>query len=73
MSACCRIGALLGGLPAAQIDALTRYGLDIGVAFGDVVSAGWRSGSQGKAAERGKFGSLEIWRGALTNTAAFIG
>jgi len=33
MSACCRIGALLGGLPAAQIDALTRYGLDIGVAF----------------------------------------
>ena len=33
MSACCGIGALLGGLPAAQIDALTRYGLDIGVAF----------------------------------------
>jgi octaprenyl-diphosphate synthase len=33
MSACCRIGALLGGLGAAQIDALTRYGLDIGVAF----------------------------------------
>jgi octaprenyl-diphosphate synthase len=33
MSACCRIGALLGGLPAAQIDALTRYGLHIGVAF----------------------------------------
>src|SRR5204862_1347247 len=33
MSACCRIGALLGGLPAARIDALTRYGLDIGVAF----------------------------------------
>jgi len=33
MSACCRIGALLGGLPATQIDALTRYGLDIGVAF----------------------------------------
>ena len=33
MSACCRIGALLGGLPAVQIDALTRYGLDIGVAF----------------------------------------
>ena len=33
MSACCRIGGLLGGLPAVQIDALTRYGLDIGVAF----------------------------------------
>ena len=33
MSACCRIGALLGGLPAAQVDALTQYGLDIGVAF----------------------------------------
>ena len=33
ISACCRIGALLGGLPAEQVDALTRYGLDIGVAF----------------------------------------
>ena len=33
MSACCRIGALLGGLRPAQVDALTRYGLDIGVAF----------------------------------------
>ncbi len=33
MSACCRIGALLGGLPAARTEALTRYGLDIGVAF----------------------------------------
>jgi octaprenyl-diphosphate synthase len=33
MSACCRIGGLLGGLPAAQTEALTRYGLDIGVAF----------------------------------------
>jgi octaprenyl-diphosphate synthase len=33
ISACCRIGALLGGLPADQVDALTRYGLDIGVAF----------------------------------------
>jgi octaprenyl-diphosphate synthase len=33
MSACCRIGALLGGLPPEQVDALTRYGLDIGVAF----------------------------------------
>jgi octaprenyl-diphosphate synthase len=33
ISACCRIGALLGGLPAGQVDALTQYGLDIGVAF----------------------------------------
>src|SRR5581483_9228836 len=33
ISACCRIGALLGGLSAGQTEALTRYGLDIGVAF----------------------------------------
>jgi len=33
ISACCRIGALLGGIPAAQVEALTRYGLDVGVAF----------------------------------------
>lgn len=33
ISACCRIGALLGGLPAGQVDALTQYGMDIGVAF----------------------------------------
>jgi len=33
MSACSRIGALLGGVPAGQVDALTQYGLDIGVAF----------------------------------------
>jgi octaprenyl-diphosphate synthase len=33
MSACCRIGALLGGAPPAQVEALTRYGLDLGVAF----------------------------------------
>jgi len=33
ISACCRIGGLLGGLPAPQVDALTRYGVDIGVAF----------------------------------------
>ncbi|HSE92359.1 MAG TPA: polyprenyl synthetase family protein [Methylomirabilota bacterium] len=33
ISACCRIGGLLGALPPAQVDALTRYGLDIGVAF----------------------------------------
>jgi octaprenyl-diphosphate synthase len=33
MSACCRIGALLGALPPEQTEALTRYGLDIGIAF----------------------------------------
>jgi octaprenyl-diphosphate synthase len=33
ISACCRIGALLGGCPPRQVDALTRYGLDVGVAF----------------------------------------
>ena len=33
ISACCRIGALLGGSPPTLIEALTRYGLDIGVAF----------------------------------------
>jgi octaprenyl-diphosphate synthase len=33
ISACCRIGALLGGCPPVQTEALTRYGLDIGVAF----------------------------------------
>jgi octaprenyl-diphosphate synthase len=33
MSACCRIGALLGAVPPTQTDALTRYGLDIGIAF----------------------------------------
>jgi octaprenyl-diphosphate synthase len=33
ISACCRIGALLGGSPPAQVDGLTRYGLDVGIAF----------------------------------------
>lgn len=33
ISACCRIGALLGAIAPVQVDALTRYGLDIGVAF----------------------------------------
>jgi octaprenyl-diphosphate synthase len=33
MSACCRIGALLGGVEPGQLEALTRYGLDIGIAF----------------------------------------
>jgi len=33
ISACCRIGALLGAAPGPQVEALTRYGLDVGVAF----------------------------------------
>jgi octaprenyl-diphosphate synthase len=33
MSACCRIGALLGGADAEHVEGLTRYGLDIGIAF----------------------------------------
>lgn len=33
MSACCRIGALLGAVPTEQTEALTRYGLDVGIAF----------------------------------------
>jgi octaprenyl-diphosphate synthase len=33
ISACCRIGALLGDVSPAQVEALTRYGEDIGVAF----------------------------------------
>jgi octaprenyl-diphosphate synthase len=33
MSACCRIGALLGRCAPEQVEGLTRYGLDIGIAF----------------------------------------
>ncbi len=33
MSACCRIGALLGRCGAEQVEGLTQYGLDIGIAF----------------------------------------
>jgi octaprenyl-diphosphate synthase len=33
MSACCCIGALLGGVGPVQLAALTQYGLDIGIAF----------------------------------------
>jgi octaprenyl-diphosphate synthase len=33
MSACCRIGALLGRCEPDQVEGLTRYGLDIGIAF----------------------------------------
>ncbi|HET7876732.1 MAG TPA: polyprenyl synthetase family protein, partial [Methylomirabilota bacterium] len=33
MSACCRIGALLGDAGPAGVEGLTRYGLDIGIAF----------------------------------------
>ncbi len=33
MSACCRIGALLGEAEEKQVEGLTRFGLDIGIAF----------------------------------------
>ena len=33
MSACCRIGGLLGRGDEEQVEGLTRYGLDIGIAF----------------------------------------
>jgi octaprenyl-diphosphate synthase len=33
MAACCTIGGALGGLLPDRIEALTRYGLDIGIAF----------------------------------------
>jgi octaprenyl-diphosphate synthase len=33
ISACCRIGGLLGGLAEGPLEALTRYGLDVGIAF----------------------------------------
>jgi len=33
MSACCRIGALLGGVDVERVEALTRFGLHVGVAF----------------------------------------
>ncbi len=44
--------------------------MDIGVAFGDVVSPRWHSGAtkageKAVAPQRGKFGSLEVWRGQL--------
>lgn len=33
ISACCRIGALLARVDGDRLDALTRYGLDVGIAF----------------------------------------
>ena len=33
MSACCRIGGLLAAAEPAQVEGLTRFGLDIGIAF----------------------------------------
>lgn len=54
------------GVGLADID---RDGtLDVAVAFGDVLSPGWRtteSGQQKKSPERGKFGAIEVWRGQL--------
>ena len=33
ISACCRIGALLGGASRAEVEALAAYGLNVGIAF----------------------------------------
>ena len=33
MSACCAIGALLARVPGDEVEALTRYGLELGIAF----------------------------------------
>jgi octaprenyl-diphosphate synthase len=33
ISACCRIGGLVGGIASPLVEALTRYGLNLGVAF----------------------------------------
>lgn len=51
------------GVGLADVDA--DGVLDIGVAFGDLVAPTWRSGVQGKAPEKGKFGAIEVWRGAI--------
>lgn len=32
-SACCRVGAIICGAPSDQVEALARFGLDLGVAF----------------------------------------
>lgn len=63
------------GLGLADID--NDGVLDIGVAFGDVLSPAWRSGmakpEPGKPApppvapQRGMFGGIEVWRGELVN------
>ena len=57
------------GVNVADID---RDGvLDVGVAFGDVVSPGWRSGGSKTAGnttpQRGKFGGVEVWRGQISD------
>jgi hypothetical protein len=58
------------GVALADID---RDGvLDIGVAFGDVLSPTWRSGGgkvitdKKQGPDRGMFGAIEVWRGQLT-------
>jgi len=76
------------GLPATGMEKSWGVGLadinrdgvlDIGVAFGDVLSPNWRSGpiagkdekksekkkEKSKGPERGMFGSIEVWRGEL--------
>jgi len=39
--------------------------LDVGVAFGDVVAPAWHSGEAGREAQRGKFGSIDVWFGSI--------
>jgi hypothetical protein len=39
--------------------------LDVGVAFGDVVAPAWHSGEASRGAQRGKFGSVEVWFGSV--------
>jgi len=53
--------------------------LDVGAAFGDVLSPNWKSGSmkkgekgkaepteKGKGPERGRYGAIDVWIGHLT-------
>ncbi len=49
------------GLPDINNDGV----LDIAVAFGDVVHPTWRSGKAGATPQRGHFGHMEVWRGAV--------
>jgi hypothetical protein len=50
-------GVALGDINNDQV-------LDVAVAFGDVVHSSWRSGGGG-VPQRGKFGSIEVWRGQI--------
>jgi FG-GAP-like repeat len=44
--------------------------LDIAVAFGDVVHPQWRSGGKSGTPQRGKFGSVEVWKGEIGGSPA---